>query len=182
MLKLTKLICSVTFTGSSLLACSLFNSNDFDRPSLVGQRIPNTRFTSLQDGFLRTLEEFSGAPRVIIFWAEWCSYSKPVILEINKIAREFKGSGDPIKKALNFVAISIDPADRYQRVQERVTYQKLDALTHAFSGNGLFDETYMAYRGGNLPHIIFVGADGVVLAEGHGSSVIQSGLSALGVN
>lgn len=152
---------------------------DENRPSLIGEQVPPARFVTLEDGALHTFSEFEGKPVLLYFWAEWCAYSKPAVAELNEMARKFSKSEDTIERSLVFLAVSIDEADRYERVRERVAYQKLDAVTNSFSGNGLFDEAYQAYRGSDLPHLIFIDPGGKVLAEGHSTGVVDDGLELL---
>jgi thiol-disulfide isomerase/thioredoxin len=144
--------------------CFLGNS---EPSGLLGHAAPFTRFTSL-DGTYRTLEEFRGRPLVVMFWAEYCSFSKPEIEELNELAADLKKSSQAL-----FLAVSLDDASRYEAVRERVVHRNLDQLEHAFSGNGTDDEAYLLFHANDLPHFYVIAPDGVIVAEGHSARSVR---------
>ncbi len=141
---------------------------------LKGQQIPIVRFTSLE-GRYRSLQEFRGKPVVLVFWAEWCGFSKPVVEELNNLASRVSPND------ATFVALSVDPATSFERLQRRVEGQQLFSLLHAFSGNALLDEAYQALHGQELPHVFVFNQEGVLVEEGHDAAVAEAGLEKLGV-
>lgn len=138
---------------------------------LMGQEAPLVRFTSL-DGASRSTHEFKGKTIVVTFWAEWCMFSKPVIEELNELAARDR-SGQTI-----FLAVSIDPATSYKRLQQRIEKQQLVHLEHAFSGNALLDDAYHTLKGQELPHVFVISPDGRIIAEGHDAEVAEEGILA----
>lgn len=136
---------------------------------LKGQELPLVRFTSL-DGSYRSLNEFRGKAVVVVFWAEWCMFSKPVLRELNELAARLASD-----QAV-FLAVSVDPASSFDRLRYRIDDQKLHALQHAFSGNELHDETYQSLHAQELPHVYVIDRDGLVVEEGHDTDVAVTGL------
>lgn len=136
---------------------------------LKGQAVPPVRFTDFS-GTYRSLREFGEKPVVVLFWAEWCMFSKPVIAELNELASRVP-SGQAI-----FLAVSIDPASSFDKLRYRIDNQGLHSLHHAFSGNELHDEAYQILRGQELPHVYVIDSNGVVIEEGHDSDVAVAGL------
>lgn len=141
---------------------------------LKGQQVPIIRFTSLE-GQYRSLHEFRGKPVVLVFWAEWCGFSKPVVEDLNDLASRVSPN------VATFVALSVDPATSFERLQRRVEGQRLFSLLHAFSGNALLDEAYQALHGQDLPHVFVLNEEGVLIEEGHDAAVAEAGLKKLGV-
>jgi len=125
---------------------------------LVGQPAPYTRLTML-DGRYVPLESFKGRTTVLVFWAEWCTSSSPVMRRLNEYAQTFRGRED-----VAFVAVSLDRAEDIGKVKERIMYQRLDGFQHAFSGNEGQDEAFMAFSGSTMPYILVIGPDGRVVA------------------
>jgi len=136
---------------------------------LVGQEAPLVRFTAI-DGTYRSTNEFKGKTVVVVFWAEWCMFSKPVIEELNELAARDRS------KQTVFLAVSIDPATSFPRLQRRIEEQKLVNLVHAFSGNALLDEAYQTLKAHELPHLYVIDPQGRIIAEGHDADVASSGI------
>jgi thiol-disulfide isomerase/thioredoxin len=149
-------------------ACSLFSSAEYS--GLLEKSAPKPLYTALNDQSLHTFEEFNGKPIAVMFWAEWCAFSKPAIEEFNDLAKEIG------KERMHFIAISIDEYDNQEAVRERVQVAKLDHLTHAFSGNGIFDESYISFKGKDLPHLFLVSPGGNIIAESHSVGEIEDAI------
>ena len=145
------------------VGCSLFSGEPHP---LLKKEVPYTRYT-LIDGSYHSFEELKGKNVVLVFWAEWCSYSKPVIERLNELAKNNKDNN------LVFMAISIDSYDNFPKLEERIIHGKLTNLTHAFSGNALQDEAYMAFQADALPDVYAINKDGVVVAQGHSWKVAK---------
>jgi thiol-disulfide isomerase/thioredoxin len=142
--------------------CS-FNSDDYT--GLLGREAPYVRLTSL-DGEYYSL----GAPfqkvTVIMFWAEWCGYSRPALKDLDSVAMKHP--------EVRFIAVSIDENDQLSRVQDYIKYQKLTHIEHVFSGNGLYDETYLTMNGKGLPHFLVINKRGLVVGDTHSISGLES--------
>lgn len=136
---------------------------------LIGRPAPRVRYTLL-DGSRHSSDELAGKTVVMTFWASWCAYSRPVIGELARIAERHAGRND-----VAFLAVSIDEERDLGTLEERIKYGQLAPLTHVFSGNGLEDETFLAYNPDVLPHI-FVIKDGIVSAEGHRAGFVEDHL------
>jgi thiol-disulfide isomerase/thioredoxin len=147
-----------------LSGCSLFSK---EQHPLLHQQVPYTRYT-LMDGSYHALNELKGKKIVLVFWAEWCSYSKPVIERLNKLAYKYKD-----KKDLVFLAISVDENKNFKEFEERVNYGNLHDLLQGFSGNGFYDEAYLALQGNELPHVFAINDEGVIVDSGHSASVAE---------
>ncbi len=140
---------------------------------LIGQEAPLVRFTAM-DGTYRSTNEFKGKTVVVVFWAEWCMFSKPVIEELNELASR-KQSDQTI-----FLAVSIDPATSFPRLQRRIQEEHLYNLEHAFSGNALLDEAYQTLKAQELPHLYVIDPKGRIIAEGHDADVALNGIEEVG--
>jgi thiol-disulfide isomerase/thioredoxin len=151
----------------ALSVCTGCSFGDDKLSGLLGSEAPITRFTAL-DGTYRTIEEFGGRPLVLMFWAEYCSFSKPEIEELNELAKELKDSSQAV-----FLAVSLDENEQFEAVNDRVTYRELSALEHAFSGNGTDDEAYLSFKANELPHFYVISSQGKIVAEGHSSSIVK---------
>lgn len=148
---------------SALLACS---SSREPHP-LLNNRLPDSRFTSL-DGTYHSTSELQGKKSVLVFWAQWCAFSRPVLEELNEIAERYKGRDD-----VKFLAVSIDDFKNYEALNERITHTKINTIDHAFSGNGLDDEMFVTFKAADLPHVFLINEKGVIVNEGHGLSEVE---------
>ena len=66
-----------------------------------------TKFVTME-GDRHVFEELRGKKTAVIFWAQWCRYSRPVIKEMNDMARN--------RKDANFLAISGKTGEALQNV------------------------------------------------------------------
>lgn len=158
--------CLTAFSG---LLIAVFLSSCAPRsqkgPELVGKMAPWTRFT-LMDGSARGLQEFKGQTLSIVFWSTWCHKSYRMLRKINAFADRVSG-----QKAV-FMAVSIDKAENLEKVRERIHYNRLGNFVHAFSGNDVSDEAYVALDGDNLPYVLVVNPEGYIVAAGNSDEPI----------
>jgi thiol-disulfide isomerase/thioredoxin len=154
--------CCLLIWGSS--ACSF----DSGEPSgLLNKQAPPTRLTML-DGTYVSFDQYQGKYIVLVFWAQWCPHSRPVVQKLSRIAEHMKRSD------VVFVAVSVDEFNDYDKLKERITSLKVDNLNHAFSGNDFYDEAYLAFHGDALPHLFVINPGGTIIAEGHDASVVDA--------
>ncbi|NDC39594.1 MAG: TlpA family protein disulfide reductase [Proteobacteria bacterium] len=136
--------------------------------SLIGQAAPLSRVTQL-DGDVTTLESFlgKGRPTVLAFWATSCSLSPRAIERVNDAAKRLKPLG------VQFLAISIDKAETLPTLRSMVQYRRMSEFTHFFSGNDVYDEAYISYKGDEIPYFLVIDGKGTVVASGHKPSVVE---------
>lgn len=145
-------LCSSLF----LYACAASNSRQ--ATDLVGKLTPYTRFTML-DGDYVGVEEFKGKTTVVVFWALWCNKSRRTLAKLNNFAASHKEAV--------FLSVNIDKAEKLGDLKDRITYTHLDNFKHAFSGNEVYDEAYIAYCGHSLPHIVVINKEGTIVSAGN---------------
>jgi len=148
---------------SALLACSTSR----EPHPLLNRPLPDSRFTSI-DGSYHSTTELEGKKCVLVFWAQWCAFSRPVLEELNEIAERFKGRDD-----VKFLAVSIDDFKNFEAVNERILHTKINSIDHAFSGNGLDDEMFITFEAADLPHVFLINEKGIVVNESHGLSGVE---------
>ena len=148
-------ICSVAL----LLGCAAGPSRS--ATELIGKLGPYTRLTMLNGEYVG-VEEYRGKTTVIVFWALWCNKSRRALAKINDFAARYKGRSDVV-----FIAANIDKSDKLNEVKDRIAYTHLDNFMHAYSGNEVYDEAYVAYCGNSLPHIVVLNKEGSVIAAGN---------------
>ena len=159
------ILCLLLLASASFIsACS---STSSAAKELVGQQAPFTRFTML-DGSPLVLDEYRGKKVVLMFWATWCHKSRPKIEQLNSFASHFSGRNDIV-----FLAISVDELSNYDKLIERVKYKKLNNLSHAFSGNGPYDEALHTFRVDTLPQFFVISEYGEVISTGSSSDAYE---------
>ncbi len=139
---------------SLLIGCSSSSSAKHSPVVLT----PYTKFYAL-DGDTYIYDQFKGKTLAIQFWAGWCNFSKSAIRDFNKQAAEY--ANDPRKV---FLAVSID--DSRDLLVQRIGQEKLNAVTHIFSGNGPDDEAYLAFGAPEIPAAVLVTPKGEILHQG----------------
>ncbi len=141
------------FTCIALLSgCSGISSRAGE---LVGTRAPETRLTLL-DGSYVPLAGYRGKTVILAFWATWCHTADPAIKRLNELAKKYQ------PESLTIIAVNLDATDNFEKVRDRVVYQKLSNLEHAFSGNEGQDEAFVAFRGDDLPYFVVMDQQGKV--------------------
>ena len=153
---------SLVILGAVLSGCAASGG-----AKLVGQPAPLTRLTPLV-GDMTTLNQYigQGKPTVIAFWATTCSMSPRAIERVDAMAKKLRSQG------VQFLAISIDKAAAIEDVRGMVKYRRMGEFTHFFSGNDVYDEAYISYRGDQIPYFIVVDGAGTIVASGHKPSVV----------
>lgn len=153
-----------------LAACS---GNIKATRELVGKLAPSTKFTLL-DGSYLTIRELRGKTVVVTFWATTCNNSRRAVSKVNELAKSFKQRSDIV-----FIAASLDKNENFQTLKDRIYYDHLDSVVHAFSGNEGDDEAYASCRGENMPYFVVLAPNGIILDNGYDVDIV---FKALGVN
>ncbi|MCB0338223.1 MAG: thioredoxin family protein [Bdellovibrionales bacterium] len=138
------------------LGCSASSRKDVVdyEPGMVA---PATRVQMI-DGSMELLDEYRSKKVALLFWATDCTMSKSAIKELNEKAREYSYRDD-----LEFIAISIDE-DR-DMLEGRIARDNLSSVRHGFSGNGVYDESYLRYGLDQIPTFFLLNEKGVILAR-----------------
>jgi len=136
-------------------------------PSLtVGQRTPYARFTLL-NGEPVTLGDLRGKPVAVIFWASTCTHSPKTVERLNRMVAKIG------KDKATFLAASLDKTEAIAEVKEMIRLRDMDNLTHAISGNAEYDEAYLALKGSELPYVLLIAADGVLVYAGGSLGAVE---------
>lgn len=128
------------------------------KPLAIQSTAPATKF-QLIDGSYVTLSELRGKTVALLFWSTSCSPSKRAIIDLSRQVRDMVPRPD-----LYVLAVNIDE-DR-AKVEQVIKFNKLERLNHAFSGNGVYDEAYISFRGSDLPMAVLIGPKGEIIAQG----------------
>ena len=110
---------------------------DFSLPSLNGQQIG--------------LQEFSGKPIILNFWATWCAPCKDEMPLLESISKEY-GS--------NLVVIAINEGDNLSAVKEFVENENLDLQILLDEENEVGD----LYKLSGYPTSVFIDGKGIIQA------------------
>lgn len=132
---------------------------------LIGRPAPETRFTLLAGDYV-PLKAYRGKTVVVAFWAQWCTSSGPAIARLQKFSDEMDRSD------VVFLAASLDEVKDVGKLKDRIVFQDLDDLEHAFSGNAGSDEAFIAFEGQRLPYFIVIDPTGVIRAAGNSDSIV----------
>lgn len=136
-----------------------------DGARLIGRPAPETRFTLL-DGDYVALKSYRGKTVVVIFWAQWCHRSGPAIARLQEFAAKLN------RDDVVFLAASLDEVKDIGKLKDRIVYQHLDNLQHAFSGNAGYDEAYVTFEGSDMPYVLVIDPAGTVRAAGNTDSIV----------
>jgi thiol-disulfide isomerase/thioredoxin len=151
----------------SLLLFSGCSSVSKESQALVGLQAPYVRFTLL-DGEAIPLEATKGKTTAILFWTTWCGHSRGTIEEFEALAKRYKRRKDVV-----FLAASLDRAGDLASVKGRIKSQGLSDVAHAFSGNDMQDEAFLAFKGDSVPYIVVVDPRGVVQSVANSTSALE---------
>jgi len=156
-------IVSIVILGAVLSGCAASGGKN-----LVGQPAPLTRLTQLE-GDVTSLEQYvgRGKPTVLAFWATTCSMSPRAIERVDAMAKKLRPQG------VQFLAISIDKVAAIEDLRGMVKYRRMGEFTHFFSGNDVYDEAYISYRGDQIPYFVVIDGAGTIVASGHKPAVVQ---------
>jgi thiol-disulfide isomerase/thioredoxin len=156
-------IVSIVILGAVLSGCAASGGKN-----LVGQPAPLTRLTQLE-GDVTSLDQYvgRGKPTVLAFWATTCSMSPRAIERVDAMAKKLRPQG------VQFLAISIDKVAAIEDLRGMVKYRRMGEFTHFFSGNDVYDEAYISYRGDQIPYFVVIDGAGTIVASGHKPAVVQ---------
>ena len=138
-----------------------------------GRRAPFTRYY-LMDGRQVSSAEFSGMTSFVLFWSAQCPHSRRLIRDVARVAARHHGTRGAI-----FLAVSVDEAEEASEVKDFIDRNSLSSMVHAFSGNDVYDEAYMAFNVDRLPYVFVVNPSGEIVAEGIGVGAIEDLLEKL---
>ena len=150
-----------------LMVCFVLSACSAGRhtPELVGRRAPLVMLYTL-DGEQVPLSVYRGKTVVVLFWAQWCSRSQRIIRELNTFARN-----NP--SLATVVGINIDKADKLGDLKSLIAEAGLKSIDHHFSGNEIYDEAYVAFDIGEIPTVLVLNTEGLVVAQGHSIDTVQ---------
>lgn len=111
----------------------------------------------LEDGTYSTTEAYKGEELVLLFWTSICHHSENAVIDFNDFAKNFKGHS-----RTTFLAINIDKFENLDAVREYIQKERLTHLTHAYSGNDLYDEAFQNFRGDLVPYYVVIDKHGIV--------------------
>lgn len=117
-------------------------------------RIPLARISFL-DGRYESTRQFLGQRTVLVFWAKWCSDSRPEMERLELLARA--------NPDYRFIALSIDPLEEREQLERYIRKNSLQSIEHAFSGNAEEDEAAIAFRVERIPSIYLIDERGLVV-------------------
>ncbi|MEZ4754000.1 MAG: TlpA disulfide reductase family protein [Bdellovibrionota bacterium] len=143
-------------------SCSSSKKIDPNSPVIVPRY---TKFITLS-GNQKSFEDLRGKKTVVIFWAQWCRYSRPVIKAIDEIAKQHKSR-------VNFLAISLDKEADFEVLKEEIKIREINNLTHAFSGAEYYDEAFLVLGGDTLPIVYVLDRNGRVIGIGDDEEVVK---------
>jgi len=151
---------------AGITACSPISDKTRE---MVDKPAPYTRVTML-DGTYVPLSSFRGRTVVLAFWGTWCSRSKGVLRDLSDYAKSHR------RPDVEYIAVSIDRTDNFETLNNMINHQGLNNLQHAFSGNDVRDEAFLAFGLISVPTIIVIGPDGAVKGVGTDMDVVEEQL------
>lgn len=143
-----------SFVAVLVASCLIGCATPARTRELIGQPLPPAR-VFLSSG--EVVPAFLGKEeRTILFWSRTCSASREVLLEAHRFA-----SANPEQF---IVAINVDGYEDRDEVAGFIEQHDLRKVLHGFSGNGPYDEAFIAVRGEMVPLIVTVSSRGRVTA------------------
>lgn len=127
-------------------------------PLKINSHAPWTKVQLLSGDYI-LLNNLKGKKVVLAFWANWCSQSKQAIVKLNEKAAAFKNRSDIV-----FLAVNVDK-DR-ELLDSFLSWKGLGNLTVTFSGNDIYDETYVGFKVKSLPYGFIIDEHGVIIDKG----------------
>lgn len=134
---------------------------------LQGEKAPFTRF-AMMDGTYKTTDNFRGKNLLLLFWATTCSRSQSVFDDVSEWL-----AANSRRARIQAVSVSIDKLGKEDKVKSVISKPELSNLQHAFSGNDIYDEAYIAYDVGELPTLVLIDPYGKVIGSGDSVSVLE---------
>lgn len=163
-----KKIISLFLFAALSLGCSTSSTSS---SILLGDKAPFTKFTLL-NGSYRTTDNYKGKYLAILFWATTCSRSSSTLEDMADWSKKPNN-----KNNLRYVSVNVDKASKEDRVREVLSDIGQSSIEHAFSGNDIYDEAYMAYDIGELPSLILIDPKGKVVASGNSVDILEDAFS-----
>lgn len=127
----------------------------FRRP-MTGQQAPEVVASYWFNGNAVTLESMRGNLVLLDFWAVWCAPCMEKLPEIDKLYRTYRSRG--------LAVIGIHDASTDSGQIQRVLAQK--KVTYPVARDTDSRDTYSKYGILGIPHMILVGKDGTIIADG----------------
>lgn len=153
------------FTASS---CSgIFGLDDH----LIGKSAPYTRI-NLLNGSYQSLSVYRGKTLIIAFWSTSCPFSRSALEDFNDFAKKHIN-----RKDLVFLAINIDGPNDLETLENYIRENNLNYIRHAYSGNGVSDEAYLAFQFDSIPAMVVVDPKGTVKAIGRDIDIAEDFLA-----
>lgn len=150
-------------------ACSPFSPKSL---GMVGKQAPYTRLTLLDGRYIPIAQyKDQGKTLILAFWDTTCPFSRPQISDLNEYAKAASA-----RKDVAFIVVSVDNPERESRVREMAQSDEYNALTHAFSGNEVYDEAFIAFDYEIVPVVVVIGPDGVIKEIGQDADIVAKHL------
>lgn len=132
-----------------------FLRKHFERAERVkpGQPILDFQFTNT-DGSRQRLSDFNGTLTLLKFRASWCGNCKYQDTYLMDIYEQFQDVGFEI------VAVSIEE-DKKAWLDDLKNHGK--PWVNLYSGGGFINESFLAYRGGAIPHYVLISPNGTII-------------------
>jgi peroxiredoxin len=144
-----------------LAGCSVGTSS----PAMIGKPAPLVQLYKI-DGDQFTLDEYEGQPVVLLFWAQWCSRSRSFIEDLRDAAPALKSKGIAI------LAVDIDKQEKFADLQAMIRDRQLGSFDHAFSGNDIYDQAFIAFGSGEVPTVFILNSSHRIVAQGSSFDVV----------
>ena len=125
-----------------------------------GTPAPYTKLQRLDDSSYILLENLRGKMVGLLFWESTCSASKSMLSSLNEHARKLHNRSD-----LAFIAVSSDTNE--EDLRNLIHVRNYNAVTHAYSGNGGYDEAFLAFRVDSVPQGFIIDRNGVIVDSGN---------------
>lgn len=95
----------------------------------------------LLDGQTVNSDQYTNDQAILMFWTSWCSACQKEIIKFNELAQNYPH--------WDMIAINLEEESAFAEYQKYLQTNSLDSITHAFSGNGGYDEAYHAFSSGH---------------------------------
>ena len=119
------------------------------------------------DGTQNTLESFKGKSVLLTFWAQWCSHARPVLMQLEELAKQYQNRDD-----LVFIALSVDKEENLEKLKDAIRFGKYEHIQQEFSGNDFYDETYNKFEITSLPAVYIIDPSGTIVSQGSNESIV----------
>jgi thiol-disulfide isomerase/thioredoxin len=148
-----------------LLLCSCSLSSQ--QIGLVNKAAPGGIYYPL-DQSPRAISAELGKVIVLAFWDSGCHHCQREMPKLNNFAKSFIGSQD-----IRFIAISVNSSHEEDSLKFTIKNLDLTSLIHAFSGNDISDESFLAFKGGAIPYFVVIDQSGIVRWVGNDAEDVR---------